>query len=170
MRSSESIVAFALAPYSSGFVIVAISEQRIRAILLGDSRETLIEELKRQLPDVMLVPDEHCEPALVAKVAALIEDPARAVELPLDIRGTPFQRRVWQALKTVPAGTTVSYAALARQIGAPTSVRAVARAVAANSLAVAIPCHRVIRSNGELSGYRWGADRKRDLLEHEARI
>jgi AraC family transcriptional regulator of adaptative response/methylated-DNA-[protein]-cysteine methyltransferase len=105
----------------------------------------------------------------VAKVVGLIERPEQAVDLPLDIRGTAFQMRVWDALRNVPAGTTVSYAFLAAQIGAPKAARAVAQACAANPLAVAIPCHRVVRANGDLAGYRWGIEQKQVLLEREAK-
>jgi len=105
---------------------------------------------------------------LVAQVVGLVEQPRRGGTLPLDIRGTAFQQRVWKALCQIPAGTTASYTEIATQIGAPRAVRAVAQACAANSLAVAIPCHRVVRNNGDLSGYRWGVERKRELLDREA--
>ncbi|MCY1461939.1 Bifunctional transcriptional activator/DNA repair enzyme Ada [compost metagenome] len=104
----------------------------------------------------------------MARVVGLVETPGIGLDLPLDLRGTAFQERVWQALRTIPPGTTASYAEIAQRIGAPKAVRAVAQACAANSLAVAIPCHRVVRSDGNLSGYRWGVERKRQLLEREA--
>jgi AraC family transcriptional regulator of adaptative response/methylated-DNA-[protein]-cysteine methyltransferase len=106
---------------------------------------------------------------LVARVVGLVEQPRLGLDLPLDIRGTAFQQRVWKALREIPVGETASYATIAKKIGLPRSVRAVAQACAANSLAVAIPCHRVVRTNGSLSGYRWGVERKRTLLEREAR-
>jgi len=162
-------IGFAIAPCSLGFVIIAVSEQLIRSIMVGDDPETLVGDLQKEFPNNALTAAEHCDPALVSRVVGLIEDPARAVDLPLDIRGTDFQLRVWEALQKVPAGTTVSYTFLAEQIGAPKAVRAVARACAANSLAVAIPCHRAVRSNGELAGYRWGIERKRTLLNREAK-
>jgi AraC family transcriptional regulator of adaptative response/methylated-DNA-[protein]-cysteine methyltransferase len=157
-------------PCSLGFALIAMVGQRVRAILLGDSPQALVESLQQQFPDTALTADEHPAPELVSKVIAMIDDPTRAAELPLDVCGTPFQIKVWQALQHVPPGTTVSYTTIAEQIGAPNSVRAVAQAIGANSLAVAIPCHRVIRSDGELSGYRWGVERKRALLNREAGI
>jgi AraC family transcriptional regulator, regulatory protein of adaptative response / methylated-DNA-[protein]-cysteine methyltransferase len=104
----------------------------------------------------------------VACVVAFVEAPSIGLTLPLDVRGTAFQRRVWQALREIPAGTTTTYARIAQRIGAPRAVRAVAQACASNAIAVAIPCHRVVRANGALSGYRWGVRRKRALLDREA--
>jgi AraC family transcriptional regulator, regulatory protein of adaptative response / methylated-DNA-[protein]-cysteine methyltransferase len=169
MIRAAATIGFAVAPCSLGFVIIAVSEQLIRAIMVGDDAETLVSDLQRQFPDQALAVDEHCDRALLSKVLDLIEDPAQAVDLPLDIRGTAFQLSVWEALRKVPAGTTVSYTFLAEQIGAPKAVRAVALACAANPLAIAVPCHRAVRSNGELAGYRWGIERKRALLNREAR-
>jgi AraC family transcriptional regulator, regulatory protein of adaptative response / methylated-DNA-[protein]-cysteine methyltransferase len=162
-------IGFAIAPCSLGFVIIAVSEQLIRSIMVGDDPETLVGDLQKEFPNDELTAAADCDPALVSKVVGLIEDPAHAVDLPLDIRGTDFQLSVWEALQKVPAGTTVSYTFLAEQIGSPKAVRAVARACAANHLAVAIPCHRAVRSNGELAGYRWGIERKRMLLNREAK-
>ena len=108
--------------------------------------------------------------SLIAKVVGFIEAPAIGLDLPLDVRGTAFQERVWQALREIPAGSTASYTDIAQRIGAPKAVRAVAQACGANSLAVAIPCHRVVRSDGNLSGYRWGVERKRQLLERESAV
>jgi AraC family transcriptional regulator of adaptative response/methylated-DNA-[protein]-cysteine methyltransferase len=162
-------IGFAIAPCSLGFVIVALSEQLIRAIMVGDDPEGLVSDLQQQFPGQALAVDEHCDPALFSKVVDLIEDPAHAVDLPLDLRGTDFQLSVWKALRRVPPGTTVSYSFLAEQIGDPKAVRAVAQACAANPIAVAIPCHRAVRSNGELAGYRWGIERKRALLDREAK-
>jgi O-6-methylguanine DNA methyltransferase len=161
-------VGFAIAPCSLGFVIIAVSEQLIRSIMVGDDPETLVSDLQNRFPNDALEVDENDGAGLVAKVVDLIENPAQAVDLPLDIRGTDFQMRVWEALQRVPAGTTVSYTFLAERIGAPTAVRAVAQACAANPLAVAIPCHRAVRANGGLAGYQWGIERKQALLEREA--
>jgi AraC family transcriptional regulator of adaptative response/methylated-DNA-[protein]-cysteine methyltransferase len=164
---AAATIGFAVAPCSLGFVIVAVSEQLIRSIMVGDDPEMLMSDLQNQFPnDAFEVAEKSA--GLMAQVVDLIDRPERAVELPLDIRGTEFQMRVWSALKNVPTGTTVSYGALAEQIGAPTAVRAVAQACAANPLAVAIPCHRAVQGDGELAGYRWGVERKRALLEREA--
>jgi AraC family transcriptional regulator of adaptative response/methylated-DNA-[protein]-cysteine methyltransferase len=153
-----------------GHVLAAATGRGICAILLGETAPALVSELKRIFPHaVWQSPDRGFE-QLLGAVVDLIEDPAcPGSTLPLDIRGTAFQQRVWRALRAVPAGTTVSYTELARRIGAPTAVRAVGSACAANLLAVAIPCHRAVRSDGGLSGYRWGIERKRALLEKEAR-
>jgi AraC family transcriptional regulator of adaptative response/methylated-DNA-[protein]-cysteine methyltransferase len=161
-------IGFAVAPCSLGFVIIAVSEQLIRSIMVGDDPEMLVSELQHQFPNDAIEVHEH-DAGLVAKVVHLIEHPEQVPTLPLDIRGTDFQKRVWDALQQVPAGTTVSYAALAEQIGAPNAVAAVAEACAANRLAIAIPCHRAVRAQGDLAGYRWGIERKRALLEREAR-
>jgi AraC family transcriptional regulator of adaptative response/methylated-DNA-[protein]-cysteine methyltransferase len=164
---AAATIGFAVAPCSLGFVIIAVSEHLIRSIMVGDDPEMLVSDLQNQFPnDAIEVADKDA--SLVAKVVEMIERPERAADLPLDIRGTEFQMRVWDALQSVPAGTTVSYASLAEQIGAPDEVRAVAQACAANPLAVAIPCHRAVQAKGELAGYRWGVERKRALLEREA--
>ena len=125
--------------------------------------------MKHRFPRAEIVPADKAFARLVAKVVALVERPALGLDLPLDIRGTAFQQRVWQALRAIPAGETVSYADLAKRIGSPKSIRAVAQACGANPVAVAIPCHRVVRSDGGLSGYRWGVERKRALLERETK-
>ena len=166
---AAATIGFAIAPCSLGFVIIAVSEQLIRSIMVGDDPEMLMSDLQNQFPHHAIELNENDDAGLVAKVVDLIERPDKALELPLDIRGTDFQMRVWDALKQVPAGTTVSYTFLAEQIGAPNSVRAVAQACAANPLAVAIPCHRAVCANGDLAGYRWGIERKRALLEREAK-
>jgi AraC family transcriptional regulator of adaptative response/methylated-DNA-[protein]-cysteine methyltransferase len=136
--------------------------------MVGDDPEMLMSDLQNQFPHDAIKLIENDQVELVTKVVDLIERPDKALELPLDIHGTDFQMRVWDALQKVPAGTTVSYTFLAEQIGAPNAVRAVERACAANHLAVAIPCHRAVRANGDLAGYRWGIERKRALLEREA--
>jgi AraC family transcriptional regulator of adaptative response/methylated-DNA-[protein]-cysteine methyltransferase len=128
----------------------------------------LVCDLQAQFPRARLIGGDGEFEQLVARVVGVIEAPGLGLDLPLDIRGTAFQQRVWQALREIPAGSTMSYAEIARRIGSPNSVRAVAQACAANLLAVAIPCHRVVRRDGGLSGYRWGVDRKRALLEREA--
>jgi AraC family transcriptional regulator, regulatory protein of adaptative response / methylated-DNA-[protein]-cysteine methyltransferase len=162
-------IGFAIAPCSLGFVIIAVSEQLIRSIMVGDDPEMLMSDLQNQFPNHAIELNENDDAGMVAKVVDLIEHPDKALDLPLDIRGTDFQMRVWDALQKVPAGTTVSYTFLAEQIGAPAAVRAVAQACAANPLAIAIPCHRAVRADGDLAGYRWGTERKRALLEREAR-
>ena len=147
-----------------------MSEQLIRSIMVGDDPEMLVSDLQNQFPNAAIEVNENCDAGLVAKVVDLIERPDQALDLPLDIRGTDFQMRVWDALQKVPAGTTVSYTFLAEQIGEPGAVRAVAQACAANPLAVAIPSHRAVCAHGDLSGYRWGTELKRALLEREAKI
>jgi AraC family transcriptional regulator of adaptative response/methylated-DNA-[protein]-cysteine methyltransferase len=166
---AAATIGFAIAPCSLGFVIIAVSEQLIRSIMVGDDPEMLVSDLQNQFPNDAIEVNQNDDAGLVAKVLDLIEHPDQGVALPIDVRGTDFQMRVWDALKKVPAGTTVSYTFLAEQIGAPNAVRAVAQACAANPLAVAIPCHRAVRANGDLAGYRWGIDRKRSLLEREAK-
>ncbi|CEJ20208.1 methylated-dna--protein-cysteinemethyltransferase [Ralstonia solanacearum IPO1609] len=153
---------------SLGAILVAQSERGICAILLGEDPDALVRDLQDQFPKAELIGGDAGFESLVAKVVGLIEAPSIGLDLPLDVRGTAFQERVWQALRAIPPGTTASYAEIAARIGAPRAVRAVAQACGANHLAVAIPCHRVVRSDGQLSGYRWGVERKRTLLEREA--
>jgi AraC family transcriptional regulator of adaptative response/methylated-DNA-[protein]-cysteine methyltransferase len=148
---------------------VAASEVGVCAILIGDDPDALARDLQDRFPRAELIGGDPGFEQLVAKVVGLVEAPGLGLDLPLDVRGTAFQQRVWQALRDIPAGRTVSYADLARRIGAPKSVRAVAQACGANALAVAIPCHRVVRNDGALAGYRWGVERKRALLERESR-
>ncbi len=162
-------VRFAVGQCSLGAVLVAASERGVCAIEFGDEPDALVRQLQDRFHAARLVGDDHGFSALMARVVALVEGPAASDQLPLDVRGTVFQERVWQALRQVPAGSTVSYAELAARIDAPGSARAVARACAANHLAVAIPCHRVVRTDGGLSGYRWGVERKAALLEREGR-
>jgi AraC family transcriptional regulator of adaptative response/methylated-DNA-[protein]-cysteine methyltransferase len=161
-------IRFALGECSLGSILVAKSEKGICAILLGDDPEALLRDLQDRFPQARLVGGDANFEELVAKVVGLIEAPGTGLDLPLDVRGTAFQQRVWSALRDIPAGRTMSYTELAKKIGAPQSVRAVASACAANALAVAIPCHRVVRTDGSLSGYRWGIDRKRALIQREA--
>lgn len=158
---------FAVGQCSLGAILVARSEVGLCAILLGDDPDALTRELQDRFPRATLVGGDAGFEQWVARVIGFVEAPAIGLDLPLDIRGTAFQQRVWQALQAIPPGETVSYAEVARRIGAPAAARAVAQACGANALAVAIPCHRVVRHDGVLSGYRWGVDRKRALLERE---
>jgi AraC family transcriptional regulator of adaptative response/methylated-DNA-[protein]-cysteine methyltransferase len=160
-------IRFALGECSLGAILVAATERGVCAIALGDEPDALLNELQEQFPRAEFVGADPAFEALVARVVGLIERPAAASQLPLDIRGTAFQEQVWQALTQIPPGTTMSYTELAAALGRPNAVRAVASACAANRLAVAIPCHRVVRTDGSLAGYRWGVERKRELLERE---
>jgi len=161
-------IKFAIGECSLGSILVAQSARGICAILMGDDPEELARDLQDRFPNANLKGADSEFERLVAKVVGFVESPGIGLDLPLDVRGTAFQQRVWQALRKIPAGTTVSYSELAKRIGAPKAVRAVAGACAANALAVAIPCHRVVRNDGEVSGYRWGVERKRTLLKKEA--
>jgi len=159
-------IRFAFGQTSLGTILVASSNQGVVAVLLGDDPRELVGNLKDRFPKASFVSAER-EQALVARVAAAVEAPESALDVALDVRGTAFQQRVWQALRDIPSGATVSYAEVARRIGAPKAIRAVAGACAANPLAIAIPCHRVVRNDGTLSGYAWGVARKRALLDRE---
>jgi AraC family transcriptional regulator of adaptative response/methylated-DNA-[protein]-cysteine methyltransferase len=161
-------IRFAIGQSSLGAILVASSEKGVVAILLADDPDQLARDLQDRFPKARLIGADKAYEALVARVVGLVEAPALGVDLPLDIRGTAFQQRVWKALQEIPAGRTASYADIAARIGRPKAVRAVAGACAANNLAVAIPCHRVVRSDGSLSGYAWGVERKRKLLQVEA--
>lgn len=163
----DARIEFALGQCSLGAILVARSQRGICAISLGDDAEALLQELQDRFPRADLVGDDAGFEDLVAQVVGMIEAPKLGLDLPLDVRGTAFQQRVWQALRQIPVGVTASYAQVAERIGAPKSARAVAQACAANTLAVAIPCHRVVRSDGALSGYRWGVERKQELLLRE---
>ena len=138
------------------------------AILLGDDPETLVCDLQDRFPRAELKGGDVEFERMVAEVVGLVEAPGQRLDLPLDIRGTAFQQKVWAALSAIPAGKTATYTEIARAIGQPKAVRAVAQACAANPLAIAIPCHRVVRADGDLSGYRWGVERKRKLIDREA--
>jgi AraC family transcriptional regulator of adaptative response/methylated-DNA-[protein]-cysteine methyltransferase len=159
---------FALGHSSLGAVLVAGSERGVRAILLGDDPAALVGDLQGRFPETILTRADDALDPLLARVVQLVESPGAEVYLPLDMQGTPFQRRVWQELRDIPAGSTATYTEIANRIGSPRSVRAVARACATNPLAIVVPCHRVVRSDGQLAGYRWGVERKRELLEREA--
>jgi AraC family transcriptional regulator of adaptative response/methylated-DNA-[protein]-cysteine methyltransferase len=160
-------IRFAVAQSSLGSLLVAASDKGVCAILLGDDADALVRDLQDRFRNADLIGGDREFEAWVAKVVGFIEAPKLGLDLPLDLRGTTFQQRVWSALRKIPAGQTVSYAELARKIGTPTATRAVAQACGANPLAVAIPCHRVVRTDGSLSGYRWGVERKRELLARE---
>jgi AraC family transcriptional regulator of adaptative response/methylated-DNA-[protein]-cysteine methyltransferase len=161
-------IRFAVGETSLGTILVASSKKGVASILLGDDPNALLRELQDRFPKARLIGADRSYEALVARVVGFIEAPRLGLDLPLDVRGTAFQRRVWQALQRVPIGQTVSYTEIARRIGSPNAVRAVAGACAANHLAVAIPCHRVVRNDGSLSGYAWGVERKQALLTREA--
>lgn len=161
------VIWHAIADCTLGRALVAGTERGVCAILLGDDDAGLVAELAARFPRAQLLAPEPRFVEWVAQVVRFVDNPATGFALPLDIRGTVFQRRVWEALREIPAGQTASYTQLAGRLGLPRSVRAVAGACAANAIAVAIPCHRVIASDGKLTGYRWGLARKRQLLDHE---
>ncbi len=160
-------IRFSTGACSLGIVLVAESEKGVCAVFLGDDARSLEEELQRRFRKARLLPAEPEFERIVSQVLRLIDEPQLETDLPLDLRGTAFQQRVWQALQRIPAGNTVSYAQIAREMGKPGAARAVAGACAANSLALLIPCHRVVHQDGSLSGYRWGVQRKRTLLDRE---
>jgi AraC family transcriptional regulator of adaptative response/methylated-DNA-[protein]-cysteine methyltransferase len=160
-------IRFAVGECALGSILVASTDRGICAISLGDDPDGLVRDLQDRFPKARLIGGDRDFEELVAKVVGYVESPRLGLDLPLDVRGTAFQQRVWQALREIPAGRTVSYAQVAHRIGEPGAVRAVAQACGANGLAVAIPCHRVIRNDGGLSGYRWGVERKRALLDRE---
>ncbi len=162
-----AVIRFAVGQCALGAILVAQSRLGLCAILLGDDPDRLVRDLQDQFPRAELIGGDAGFERLVAQVVGFVEAPAIGLDLPLDVRGTAFQQRVWQALREIPPGATASYAEIASRIGAPKAARAVARACGANSLAVAIPCHRVVRRDGDVSGYRWGVERKRELLRRE---
>jgi AraC family transcriptional regulator, regulatory protein of adaptative response / methylated-DNA-[protein]-cysteine methyltransferase len=165
--TSEEI-RFAVGQTSLGAILVASSEKGVAAILLGNDPDELVRGLQDRFPKAHLIGADRRYEAMVARVVGLVEAPGIGLDLPLDVRGTAFQQRVWQALREIPVGKTVCYSEIARRIGSPQAARAVAIACAANNLAVAIPCHRVVRKDGALSGYAWGVERRRTLLDREA--
>lgn len=165
---ANTVIRFAVGQSSLGAILVAASERGICSILLGDDPDALLRDLQDRFPRAELIGGDAAFETLVARVVGLVESPGVGLDLPLDVRGTAFQQRVWEALRGIPAGSTASYGEVAARIGSPKSVRAVAQACAANPLAVAIPCHRVVRNDGGLAGYRWGVERKRTLLAREA--
>lgn len=168
MKTEAGAIRFAVAGCSLGSVLVAATDKGVCAIMFGDDRDALEADLRHRFPHAGISGGDEKFERLVAEVVALVEAPARGFDGPLDVRGTAFQQKVWDALRTVEPGSTVSYADIAARIGKPAAVRAVAQACAANAIAVAIPCHRVVRRDGDVSGYRWGVARKRALLDREA--
>ena len=161
-------IKFAVGQSSLGAILVASSRKGVAAILLGNDPDALVRDLQDRFPKAQLIGADSDYEALIARIVGFVEAPGIGLDLPLDVRGTAFQQRVWQALQEIPAGEKVSYAEIARRIGSPKAVRAVAGACATNNLAVAIPCHRVVRNDGSLSGYAWGVERKRALLNRES--
>lgn len=161
-------ISYATGECALGKVLVARSVTGVCAILIGDDDDKLIADLATRFPEAKCVANEAVVHGDVAKVVRFVDRPREGLALALDLRGTPFQRRVWEKLRTIPVGTTVTYTELARWIGALNSVRAVAAACASNPIALAIPCHRVVGSNGDLTGYQWGIERKRELINKEA--
>lgn len=162
-------IRFAVGECSLGSILVAVSERGVCAILMGDDPDELARDLQDRFPRASLIGGDGEFEDLIAKVVGFVEAPRLGLDLPLDLRGTAFQQRVWQALREIPVGETASYTEIARRIDSPKAVRGVAQACAANALALAIPCHRVVRHDGGLSGYRWGVERKRALLDREAK-
>src|SRR5690606_15389046 len=167
---TDARIRFAIGQCSLGAILVASSDKGVCAILLGDDPAALARDLQDRFPKAELIGGDPDYERVVATVVGFVEAPGIGLDLPLDVRGTAFQERVWRALREIPPGGKATYAEIARRIGEPRAVRAVAGACAANHLAVAIPCHRVVRSDGGLSGYRWGVERKRRLLEREGAI
>lgn len=166
---ADTAIRFAIGDCSLGAILVAASERGVCSILLGDDADALARDLQDRFPRADLIGADADFERIVARVVASVEAPGLGLDLPLDVRGTAFQQRVWQALRGIPVGETASYTQVARRIDMPKAARAVAQACAANPLAVAIPCHRVVRNDGNLSGYRWGVERKRALLDREAK-
>ena len=165
---ADTEIRFAIGQCSLGAILVARSDRGVCAISMGDDPDALARDLQDRFPKAALVGGDVEFEQWVARVIGFVEAPRLGLDLPLDVRGTAFQQRVWKALRTIPPGRTASYSDIAQRIGAPNATRAVAQACASNVLAVAIPCHRVVRRDGTLSGYRWGVDRKRALLASEA--
>lgn len=161
-------IRFATGPCSLGLVLAATGENGLCAILFGDELGQLVRDLRDRFPHARLTEGGEEANRMFAQVVRFIERPAQGLDLPLDARGSPFQQRVWKTLREVPAGITVSYGQIAKRIGQPKGAKDVAEACAANAIAVAIPCHRVVRADGSISGYRWGVKRKRALLAREA--
>ena len=160
-------IQFAVAECSLGSILVATTEVGVCAIALGEDPQTLVNDLQDRFPQSQLQPGDAQFEQMIAAVVGFVEAPQIGLNLQLDIRGTAFQQRVWQLLREIPPGSTASYAEIACKLGNPKAVRAVAQACAANPIALAIPCHRVVRTDGALSGYRWGIERKRQLLQRE---
>ncbi|MDX2096558.1 MAG: methylated-DNA--[protein]-cysteine S-methyltransferase [Leptolyngbyaceae cyanobacterium bins.59] len=168
LQDNPPPIRYGISPSNLGWILVAATDQGVCAIHLQDSREGAIEQLQARFPATPFRPEDPDCDRWAAEVAAFVEMPQHTLDFPLDLQGTAFQKQVWQALRAIPCGTTLTYLALSEHLGNPKAVRAVARACALNEIAVAIPCHRVVGSNGALTGYRWGLDRKRILLQREA--
>ena len=165
---ADAAIRFAIGTCSLGAILVAQSERGVCAILLGDEPDALTRDLHHRFPHAVIADDNPEYARRIAQVVRFVDTPQIGLDLPLDVRGTAFQQRVWQALLEIPVGGTASYSEVARRIGQPGSARAVARACASNMLAVVIPCHRVVRNDGGVSDYRWGVERKRALLQRES--
>lgn len=165
----NATIRFAVGTCSLGAILVASTDEGVCAILIDDDPQVLVRQLQDQFPRATLIGADRAFEKTIATVIAFVDAPGLGLDLPLDVRGTAFQQRVWQALRQVPAGSTATYSAIARALGQPKAARAVALACAANPIAVAIPCHRVVRQDGDVSGYRWGIERKRALLQREQR-
>jgi AraC family transcriptional regulator, regulatory protein of adaptative response / methylated-DNA-[protein]-cysteine methyltransferase len=161
-------ISYAMSECGLGQVLVARSASGVCAILVGADNEELLADLAARFPEARVAANSAAVRGDLAKVIRFVDKPSVGLDLRLDLRGTPFQRRVWEALRAIPGGTTITYAELARSIGAPDSARAVASACASNPIALAVPCHRVVGSNGGLTGYYWGVERKRELIKREA--
>ncbi|MEX3009497.1 bifunctional DNA-binding transcriptional regulator/O6-methylguanine-DNA methyltransferase Ada [Hoeflea sp. TYP-13] len=166
----DARIRFAVGECTLGSILIAATDRGVCAIDFGDEPELLVTALQDRFPKAELIGGDPEFENMVAAVIGYVEDPQDSLDLPLDIRGTAFQQRVWEALRSIPAGETASYSDIAREIGQPRAVRAVAQACGANNIAIAIPCHRVVRTDGALSGYRWGVERKAELLNREARL
>jgi AraC family transcriptional regulator of adaptative response/methylated-DNA-[protein]-cysteine methyltransferase len=168
MKAASPSLRIAIGNSSLGLILVAASSKGVSVIEIGDDRAALMRDLRQRFPAAQLNDPDAQTNSLLSRVIANIESPAQAVEIPIDIAGTAFQQKVWRALRNIPRGSTTTYAELASAIGHPSAARAVGTACGANPVAVVIPCHRVITSDGRISGYRWGVERKRLLLEREA--
>ena len=164
---SGATIRFAVGECSLGSILVAASDLGICSIAMGDDPNKLVRELQERFANAKLIGGDKKFERMVARVIAFVENPSAGLGLPLHVQGTAFQQRVWKALREIPSGTTSTYSELAQKLGQPGATRAVAGACAANNLAVAIPCHRVVRTDGSLSGYRWGVERKKKLLDSE---
>ncbi|RZI82941.1 MAG: bifunctional DNA-binding transcriptional regulator/O6-methylguanine-DNA methyltransferase Ada [Rubrivivax sp.] len=160
-------IRYAVEPCALGMMLVAATARGVCAIEFADSSQALVDGLQARFPKACFEPADGPFKQWISQILRHLEQPSGLLDLPLDVQGTVFQRRVWQALQDIPCGQTVSYTELARRLGQPTAVRAVASACANNNIAIAIPCHRVVRTNGDLAGYRWGLARKAELLRRE---
>jgi AraC family transcriptional regulator of adaptative response/methylated-DNA-[protein]-cysteine methyltransferase len=168
LTSKPEVIRYTIIDSSIGSILIASSGKGVCCITLGDHPELLLGDLHHRFKNAEIIHGNETFKGLVSQVVGFVKSPQLGLELPLDVRGTEFQQRVWQALRKIPSGSTASYADIARMIGSPSSIRAVAGACAANPISLAIPCHRILRSDGHISGYRWGIERKRILLAREA--